>query len=168
MSTAPAALACRFANRNGKGSLAHRFMIILADLDPALGVPDALYEVLHWEPSNEEQTWAGYVLRLHRDILNGGFEQALFNLEAVDEAASVYISAYRQLALLAGAAIVQNAADALGCGDRAKLDLLDERYGRLTYGANVDQPDAIEEAVILFAKRISDRFCDAIVRANAW
>jgi hypothetical protein len=143
-------------------------MIVLAALDPALGVPDALYEVLHWEPSTEEEERAGRVLRVHRDWLNGGLEQALLNLEVIEEPAEQYIDAYRLLGLAEQADVVEEAAHGAtgSVFTEAQWDVLDDRYGRLTYGDDGAQPDAIEEAVVLFAQRMADRFRDAVARAN--
>ena len=143
-------------------------MIVLAALDPALGVPDALYEVVHLEPSTAEEERAGRVLRVHRDWLNGGLEQALANLEVIEEPAAAYIDAYRQLGLSKEADVVQEAADRVAGGDltEPEWDALDDRYERLTYGNDGEQPDAVEAAVIIFAQRMADRFSDAVARAN--
>lgn len=131
-------------------------------------MPDALYEVLHWKPSTEEEVRAGRVLRLHRDWLNGGLEQALSNLEAIAEPTAAYIDAYRLLGLAEEADLVQEAADGLSSGNvtEAQWDALDDRYGCLTYGADGDQPDAVEGEVVLFAQRMADRFKGAVDRAN--
>ena len=131
-------------------------------------MPDALYEVLHWEPSTEEEARAGRVLRVHRDWLNGGLEQALANLDAIAEPAAAYIDAYRMLGLAEEADVVQEAAHGAIGGDlaEAQWDALDDRYGCLTYGHDGDQPDAIEAAVVLFAQRMADRFGNAVARAN--
>jgi hypothetical protein len=138
------------------------------ELDPARGVPDALYEELHWAPETLEETYAGRVLRIHRDWLNGGFEQTFNNLEAFEEPADIYAEAYLEVGLPTAAKLLTEASVAHSTGELSEgsWDLLDERYERLTYGSATDTTDAIEAAVVRYIQQNAQAFSSAFARAD--
>ena len=144
-------------------------MIVLSALVPLSGVPDALSEALQWDASTDEEVLAGHVLRVHRDWLNGGLEQALSNLREIEEPIEPYIAAYQLIGLCEAADLVQEAA--IGADGRdvtdAKWEGLDDRYSLLTYGEGGDQPDAIEKAVVQFAQSWPEQFRVSVEQANA-
>ncbi len=141
---------------------------MLTNLDPARGVPDALYEALQWEAATREEVCAGRVLRVHRDWLNGGFEQTFANLDAIEEPSAPYATAYADLELPTVAALVTEAAAAWAAGGLAdeEWDALDQRYERLTYGEGNGQDDAIEAAVVRYIQQRSAAFTNAFVLAQ--
>lgn len=143
-------------------------MIVIENLDPKAGVPDALYEVLHWEPSSCEEDYAGRVLRVHRDWLNGGFQQVLSNLVAIEEPVEPYIEAYHNLELIHEAELVHKASLSFSNGalTEEQWDELDNQYELLVYGADRHPYDAIEEMVILFIQKNADQFESAVERSN--
>ena len=134
------------------------------DLQPADGVPDALYIALqdllyepsHCEPRSEELR-TGRLLRVHRDWLNGGFAQTFYNLEASDEPFAPYVQAYADIGLTAAETIVAKAASVWPVGRLSDFDAftegseqlyktyeqLDEVYLRLTYGEGEVRPMAL-------------------------
>ena len=142
---------------------------MIEDLDPARGVPDALYEELHWAAETQEEKYAGRVLRVHRDWLNGGFEQTLNNLCAIEESADVFAQAYAEVGLPTVAKLVAEVSVARSRGQLsdAAWDQFDERYDRLTYGPTTDTTDAIEAAVVRYIQRNGPAFSNALDRSKS-
>jgi hypothetical protein len=141
---------------------------MMTDLDPSRGVPDALYEALHWAPETQEETCAGRVLRVHRDWLNGGFEQTFHNFDVIEEPAELYARAYAEVGLPTVAKLVAEASAAWANGQltEAEWEQLDDRYERLTYGVGNDPTDAIEAALVTYIRQNGQAFSNAFARAG--
>jgi len=144
-------------------------MIVLADLDPAKGVPDQLYAALCNHSDTDEEVRAARVLRVHRDYLNGGLAQAMSNLHATDRPVALYVEAYYAFNLIAEGELIQKAASAFARigWPEAGYEILDKEYLLLTYGKGGDEPDAVEAKVLLFAQQNARRFENAVARASA-
>jgi hypothetical protein len=142
--------------------------IVLSELDPSGGVPDALAEALRYEPSTDEELWVGRVLGMHRDWLNGGFSQVLHNLAANEEYVALYVEAYRKVGLVDPASLLEKVADGYAAGTFGNddWDKLDDQYGRFVYRSDENNVDSIEAAIIIFAQRTPDRFENAVKRSN--
>jgi hypothetical protein len=138
---------------------------MISNLFPERGVPDALSETLQHEAVTDCEARTGRVLRVHRDWLNGGFHQVFFNLHAIEEHPRDYVSAYREVGLRTVAKLVDEALVAwLSSAPEIDpiWDDLDDRYGRLTYGMNGEEPDAIEAAIVRFIQQHPQDFENAL------
>ena len=143
-------------------------MIDILSLDPSNGVPDLLYEALHWEPATEDEARAGYVLRLHRDALNGGMHQALKNLFAIQEDAHPYVLAYKTMGLERGFALWSEALKLTEAetGSDEDWDILDEKFERLTFGEHSNEPDGVERVVMAVVLRSPAAYSNALTKAG--
>ena len=135
----------------------------IEELDPALGVPDALYEELHWAAETREEMTAGRVLRVHRDWLNGGFEQTFNNLDAIEELAAEYVQSYSEIGLPAVANLVDEALAVWSAGQCSddEWEPFDQRYKGLVYPSTTDDRDTIEAAVVRYIQRNAGAFANA-------
>jgi hypothetical protein len=140
----------------------------IEDLDPASGVPDSLYEALHRDAKTPHEVRAGRVLRVHRDWLNGGFQQTFDNLNGTEEAAETYAKAYSEIGLPTVAKLVSEASVSWTLGQLSDVDWeqFDERYELLTYGPARVASDAIEAAVVAYIQRHGREFSSAFARAQ--
>jgi len=123
---------------------------MLAQLDPDQEVPDAIYLAALEHAVTPEEIIFRDVLVFHRDILNGGLDQALSNRENDDEELAPVVSAYRSVGLPAVASLVDDAA--VLWRNEANVDELSERYFQVVYGEENDRPDAIERAAVRYAQ----------------
>jgi hypothetical protein len=125
-------------------------------------VPDAIYLASLDHAVTAEEITFRELLTFHRDVLNGGLDQALGNAESAGRLAPV-LGAYRAAELSAVADIVEVASVRLLRGDD-DVDELTDRYVQLAYGEDNDQPDAVEGAAVRYAQTNEAAF-DSIVTA---
>lgn len=139
------------------------------DLDPVRGIPDALYEALHCGAETAEEECAGQVLRIHRDWLNGGFQQTFYNLNEIEEPPEAYAKAYAEMGLPTVAKVIAEASAGWTTGQLSEdeWEQFDERYERLTYGTADGSTDAIEAAVVNYIRQNRAAFSNAFVKAES-
>lgn len=137
---------------------------MLAKLDPNAEVPDPLYLAALEHAVSPEEVAFRDVLLFHRDFLNGGLDQALFNLSNTGQALAPYVGAYQTIGLTTVAELIEDAASR--ADDDAGFDEIDERYQRFTYGENNEQPDAVEAALVRFAQKNETAFTSVIQAAE--
>jgi hypothetical protein len=135
-------------------------------LEPSKGVPDQLSEVLQSQPATEDEKNAGRILRLHRDFLNGGIEQAISNLAAIDEVASTYCAAYQAIGLDEAFLIWKKAISLAAASQISgeQWDALDDEYDRLIYGNGAN--DAIEWTIVRYIQCNPKLFEQALIKSN--
>jgi hypothetical protein len=149
------------------------------NFEPSDGVPDDLYVTLHsrlfrLEPGevSPEELAVARVLRVHRDWLNGGFDQTLGNLESSEQPFADYVQAYSEVGLTDAARIVAQAAsewppDTSLENSENELDpyeQLDQSYLQLTYPD--DLHDRIEAAIVEYIGGHREALSDAIAEAE--
>jgi hypothetical protein len=142
---------------------------MLADLDPNDEVPDSLYLASLDHAVTPEEVAFRDLLVFHRDCLNGGLDQALDN--RAGEPLAPYLAAYRAVGLISVAGLIADAAAHAGkairlWGWEAKWEAMIDRYQRLIYGLNGDQPDAIEAAAVRFAQQHEAAFSNVVGAAK--
>ena len=142
---------------------------MIDDLQPTRGVPDALSEDLQHAAETPEEGHAGRVLRIHRDWLNGGFEQTFHNLEEIEEPVDRFVQAYSEIGLVTIAALVAEAAAAWATKQLSDDDWeqLDGQYERLIYASADETADAIEGRVVEYILQHRSAFSNAIARASS-
>ena len=136
---------------------------MLQELDPYGEVPDGLYLSAIGHAASPQENAFRDVLVFHRDFLNGGLDQALFNRRNVGERVESYVAAYRAIGLPAVAGLIEDAVVRADAG--GDLDECDQRYQSFTYGTNDDQPDAVEAAALRFAQQNEGAFTSIV---GAW
>lgn len=136
---------------------------MLDQLDPNSGVPDALYIAALKAATTPSEMAFRDVLKFHRDFLNGGFDQVLFNLGNCDEPLAPYLAAYRLLGLHDAAHLIERAK--IIFDDEGDLEEIDDLYVRLTYGPGNDLPDAMEAAAVRFAQGNQNSFLALVQKA---
>jgi hypothetical protein len=129
-------------------------------------VPDDIYlSALDHARSPEELAFRD-VLVFHRDALNGGLDQALDNKVPDRARLTPFLHAYRLIGLNELAVLIRDAHEALlrpgEAGVGAEFEELSERYVQLTYGAEGDQPDAVERHAIAFARSRPQAFANVL------
>ena len=145
---------------------------MLTDLDPGEEVPDALYLASLEHAGTPEEIAFRDVLIFHRDCLNGGLAQGLDNQLDEDGSIRPYAEAYREIGLPVAAGLIETAAAHMAAQNdlpewEAEMERLGERYQRLTYGENEDQPDTIEAAAIRFAQSNASAFTTVVSAAES-
>jgi hypothetical protein len=117
-------------------------------------VPDAVYLVSLDHAVTPEETVFRDVLVFHRDCLNGGLGQALYDLD--EKPVAPVVEAYRAVGLSDIASLLN---EAFVIWQREHdLDQLTDRYVRLTYGEDNEQPDAVEKAALRYAQEHEGAF----------
>ena len=123
---------------------------MLAELDPDQELPDAIYLASLDHAVMPEEIAFRDVLVFHRDCLNGGLDQAIFNRENTEQALAPVLGAYRSMGLSTVASLIDEAS--ILWRSEGDLDELTDRYVQFTYGGNNDRPDAVERAVVRYAQ----------------
>ncbi len=137
---------------------------MLADLDPEQELPDAIYLASLDHAATPQEVAFRDVLVFHRDCLNGGLDQPIFNRENTDQPIAPVLEAYRIVGLSAVASLIDEASALWR--QEGDLDELTDQYARLTYGDNNDQPDAIEGALVRYAQLHVAAFASIITAAK--
>jgi hypothetical protein len=137
---------------------------VLANLDPDQELPDPIYLASLDHAVTPEEVAFRDVLVFHRDCLNGGLDQAIFNLQNTGQPLDPVVEAYRSVGLSAVATLLDEAAVAWRRG--GDLDELTERYIQFTYGENNDQPDAVEGTAVRYAQLHETAFAGVIAAAE--
>jgi hypothetical protein len=128
------------------------------DLDPEKGTPDTIYLSALDHARTQAEIAFRDVLIFHRDVLNGGLDQALFNQARTVGALARCIKGYERLGLRDAAKMIKVAdlhfeTKAESNPDATnQLEALTAQYFAMTYGINGGSPDAIEYAAIVFVK----------------
>jgi hypothetical protein len=146
----------------------------LLDFTPGSGVPDGLWGAACDYGETDAEIALEWAVRFHRDVLNGGLQQATYNQRVRIDTC---VAAYEFFGLRDALACVRRAIT-YRCsvthsewgyeeGEESVCEELDEHYVASVYGSGRNRPDQVEAAIISYVVAHRDAYerlveiCDA-------
>jgi hypothetical protein len=127
------------------------------------GVPDDVYLSASINARTPEEIAFRDLLLFHRDVLNGGLDQALENLHDDPAQLSAVLCAYKLLGLERLASVIQDAGSEISA--QRDIGHLDDRYAEQTQGSAGSEIDLVEAQAIRFAQSRHDAFSNVAAGA---